>query len=622
MGLVQVSATRPEPGGQPRADPGRRWSWWHALAGPCLAVVLLSWPLSLVASTLPQPTGLTATPAGGSEVNLKWTAPKQGKPTLLGYNIYEGISSGGESTSPVNSSPLTGTSYAISGLSGGTAYYFEVTAVYQNCVSCKPTESPPSNEETATPPPAPSGLVAAADGSQVTLTWSSPRPYNLKFLGYNIYLGTSPGGESPLPVNKSPLADTSYPVTGLTGGTTYYFDVTAVYADCPKSCQDIESSPSGEAYTATPPGPPTRLTATAVGNSGVQLSWSTPPPSSLTLNGYDIYEGTSPGGESPSPVNSSPLTGTSYAVTGLTGRTTYYFDVTAVTSAGESQPSNEASAAVGPAPALGTPTGLTATTLDSSRVQLSWSAPPPDSLTLVGYNIYEGTSRGGESFSPVNSFPLTATSFAVAGLTGGTTYYFDVTAVTSGGESQPSNEAFATPGLTVTLRPQVIHFGPLTRHTVGTRFTVSASASSGLPVSFSSSTPRVCTVSGSTVKALASGRCTIQAVQSGSADYLPAAAVKQSFTVGQNPGPLTSPWRPLIALAVVILAALSAALVSRKRWLRSRPQRALLPAVRAEPHPGPPATTSVRTTGIVATQRVRVEPHAGPTEITLEEIPR
>ncbi|MGN6681646.1 MAG: fibronectin type III domain-containing protein [Streptosporangiaceae bacterium] len=618
---MQVSATRPEPGGQLSADPGRRRSWWNALGGPCLAVVLLSWHISLAASVLPPPSGLTATAAGGSQVNLKWTAPKQGKLILLGYKIYEGTSPGGESTSPVNNSPLPATSYAISGLTGGTEYYFQVTAVYQNCVGCNPIESSPSNEATATPPPAPSGLLAAASGSQATLTWSPPRPYSLKFLGYNIYVGTSPGGESPLPVNKSLLADTSYAVTGLTGGTTYYFDVTAVYADCFESCQDIESSPADEAHAATPPGAPARLTATAKG-SGVQLSWSAPPPSRLTLNGYDIYQGTSPGGESLSPVNSSPLTGTSYAVTGLTGGTTYYFDVTAVTSSGESPPSNEASAAVGPPPPLGTPTGLTATALDSSRVQLSWSAPSLSSLTLVGYNIYEGASQGGESVAPVNSSPLTGTSYAVTGLAGGTTYYFDVTAVTSGGESQPSNEAHATPGIIVRLRPQLIRFGPLTGQAVGRRFTVSASATSGLPVSFSSSTPRVCTVSGSAVKAVASGRCTIQAAQSGDANYLPAAAVTQSFTVSQSPGLATSLWRALITMAVVALAALSAALVLRKRWLRSRPQRALLPTVRAEPHPGPPATTRVRNTGTVETQRVRIEPHAGHTETRLEEIPR
>jgi Fibronectin type III domain len=584
--------------------------------------VLLSWPLSLASVLPPPPIGLTATATGGSQVKLSWTAPHPSKAVLLGYNIYEGTSPRGEAPSPVNNSPLPGTSYAISDLSGGTTYYFEVTAVYQPCVSCQPIESSPSKEENATPPPGPTSLTAAASGSQATLTWSAPPPYSLKLLGYNIYVGTSPAGESPLPVNRAPLADTSYAVTGLTGGYTYYFDVTAVYAYCSGSCQDIESSPSLEAHAATPPGAPINLTAAVAGSSQVQLKWSAPPPSGVTLNGYNIYKGTSPGGESPLPVNNSPLTGASYAVTELTGGTTYYFDVTAVTTGGESQPSNEASATVGPPQSLGPPSQLIAARVGSSRVHLSWSAPPPSSLPLVGYDIYQGTNRGGESPPPVNSSPHIGTRYTVTGLTSGTRYYFDVTAVTRGGESQPSNEASATPSIVRAPKPQVIHFGPLTRHTVGAKFTVSASASSRLPVSFNSRTPRVCTISGSTVNTVASGRCTIQAAQGGDADYLPAAAVTQTFIVSQNPGPVTSLWRALIAMAVIVLAVLSATPALRKRWQRSRPRKTPPPTVRAEPHPGPPATTSVRTTGTEATRRVRIEPHAGPTEIRLEEIPR
>jgi hypothetical protein len=62
------------------------------------------------------PTGLTATP-GDSQVNLSWDAPSDsGASPVTGYNIYEGTSSGGESSTPVNSSPVTGTSYTVTGL--------------------------------------------------------------------------------------------------------------------------------------------------------------------------------------------------------------------------------------------------------------------------------------------------------------------------------------------------------------------------------------------------------------------------------------------------------------------------------------------------------------------------
>jgi hypothetical protein len=62
---------------------------------------------------------------------------------------------------------------------------------------------------------------------------------------------------------------------------------------------------------------------------------------------------------------------------------------------------------------------------------------------------------------------------------------------------------------------------------------VSATASSGLAVSFNSGTPSVCSVFGSTVTILAVGTCTINANQPGNAAYNAAPQVSQSFNVGK-----------------------------------------------------------------------------------------
>ncbi|HET8528919.1 MAG TPA: hypothetical protein VFL60_08410 [Gaiellaceae bacterium] len=58
-----------------------------------------------------------------------------------------------------------------------------------------------------------------------------------------------------------------------------------------------------------------------------------------------------------------------------------------------------------------------------------------------------------------------------------------------------------------------------------------ATASSGLPVSYASSTPSVCTVAGSSVTLHAGGTCTITASQAGSGTYAAAADVPRSFAV-------------------------------------------------------------------------------------------
>ncbi len=86
---------------------------------------------------------------------------------------------------------------------------------------------------------------------------------------------------------------------------------------------------------------------------------------------------------------------------------------------------------------------------------------------------------------------------------------------------------------------QTITFAPLADQMLGTApFTVSASASSGLPVSFSSTTPATCTVSGSTVTLVAQGTCTIAADQAGNGTYLPAPTVTQSFFVTAGTVPI------------------------------------------------------------------------------------
>jgi hypothetical protein len=74
---------------------------------------------------------------------------------------------------------------------------------------------------------------------------------------------------------------------------------------------------------------------------------------------------------------------------------------------------------------------------------------------------------------------------------------------------------------------QTITFGTIANKVVGTNFTVSATASSGLPVSFSASGS--CTVSGNTVSVTGVGPCTITASQAGNGNYNAATPVPQTF---------------------------------------------------------------------------------------------
>ncbi|MBX2945177.1 MAG: gliding motility-associated C-terminal domain-containing protein [Cyclobacteriaceae bacterium] len=81
---------------------------------------------------------------------------------------------------------------------------------------------------------------------------------------------------------------------------------------------------------------------------------------------------------------------------------------------------------------------------------------------------------------------------------------------------------------------QTITFNPLTPRTFGEgSFTLSATSSSGLPVSYSSSNPLVATISGNTVTIEGAGTTTITASQVGNETYNPATPVDQNLLVNK-----------------------------------------------------------------------------------------
>jgi subtilase family serine protease len=167
----------------------------------------------VLAIYLPPPSGLAASSAGRS-VNLTWTA----EPHASSFNIYQGTQSDQEGATPVQSA--TGTSATVSGLQYGQTYFFTIAA--QSAIGA----SGASDEAHATiVPAAPSTLSASAGNGSVTLTWAAATGATT----YNVYQGTSSGGESAQPVSSG-LSGTSTTISGLSNGTTYYFTVAGVDA--------------------------------------------------------------------------------------------------------------------------------------------------------------------------------------------------------------------------------------------------------------------------------------------------------------------------------------------------------------------------------------------------------
>ena len=83
---------------------------------------------------------------GSHDVILSWTA--SATPGVMGYNVYRGTTSGGESSTPLNSTPVKRTAYTDGNVTPGATYYYVVKAVAANSV----TQSAKSKEAAATVP--------------------------------------------------------------------------------------------------------------------------------------------------------------------------------------------------------------------------------------------------------------------------------------------------------------------------------------------------------------------------------------------------------------------------------------------------------------------------------------
>jgi fibronectin type 3 domain-containing protein len=356
----------------------------------------------LIAATTP--TALQAT-VGNAQMSQTWNASTGATPS----NVKRSTTSGGPYTTIA--SP-TATSYTDTGLTNGTTYYYLVSAVNSADVSANSAQV---NATPNGPPAAPTGLAATAGNAQVSLTWNVSRGAT----SYHVKRSTTPGG--PYRTIASPTP-TAYTDTGLTNGTTYYYVVSAV-----NSAGQSANSAQVDATPKPPPAAPTGLAATA-GNAQVSLTWN----ASRGATSYHVKRSTTSGG--PYRTVASP-TATTYTDTGLTNGITYYYVVSAVNSAGQSANSAQVNATPNAPPAA--PTGLAAAA-GNVQVSLTWNA----SRGATSYHVKRSTTSGGPY--TIMASPTT-TSYTDTGLTNGTTYYYVVSAVNSGGQSANSAQVSATP---------------------------------------------------------------------------------------------------------------------------------------------------------------------------------
>src|SRR5262249_38516849 len=150
----------------------------------------------------------------------------------------------------------------------------------------------------------------------------------------------------------------------------------------------ILSDPSNQASATLVPSAPGGLTAAAASASRINLAWS----DVTGETGFKIER--SPDGASWTQVGTTAAGVTTYQDTSLAAATTYYYRMRAGTSAGNSAPSNVASAATSALNVPAAPSGLTAA-VSGSQINLTWT----DVAGEAGFKIER--SADGVTFTQV-----------------------------------------------------------------------------------------------------------------------------------------------------------------------------------------------------------------------------
>jgi len=314
--------------------------------------------------------------------------------------------------------------------------------------------------QAATPAP-PTGLAASAPSGRVVLSWTASSGAT----SYNVKRTMSSGGPYYQLANVASNSFTDY---GVLNGNTYYYVVSAVNADGESSDTSQVSGTPGA--SATPPGAPTGLAATA-GNAQVNLAWA----AGSGATSYLVKRSTSSGG--PYAQIAAPGS-TSYTDSAVTNGTAYYYVVSSVNAAGESANSPQATATPagsgsgsgsGASGIPATPTGLTAAS-GNGRVGLTWTA----SSGATSYNVKRTMTSGGPYYQLAR---VNSTSFNDHGVLNGSTYYYVVSATNSNGESSNTSQVAGTPGATSATVPAAP--GGLSASASNARVSLTWSASSG-----------------------------------------------------------------------------------------------------------------------------------------------
>ncbi len=378
-----------------------------------------------VSTTAPiSPTAVGASNFTCTSLNANWGAVSGATVYFLDVATDAGFTSFVVGYNNVNVSNVT--TYNITGLIVNTTYFYRVRAAN----GCSVSLNSNSIMVITSAPFAPVGIAASNfTCTSMNANWGASTGANAYFLD----VSTSPafssffGTYNNLNVNNA----TTYNITGLTTGTTYYYRVRAS-----NGCSTSQNSNTINA-TITAPDAPNALTPTNVVCLSMNANWS----ASAGAITYFLDVATDASftafvaGYNNLNVN-NVLT---YNVTGLSAGITYYYRVRAANGCNASLNSNFI---VVQTSALTAPVANAATSVACTTFNANWGAVSG----VIGYFLDISTNPSFSSFvGTYNNLNVgNVVTYSITGLTVNTTYYYRVRAMSGCTTSSNSNTITAS----------------------------------------------------------------------------------------------------------------------------------------------------------------------------------
>ncbi len=387
-----------------------------------------------------QPQNLRALATGPTSIALEWQAPaSDGGERITGYTIQvRGPGDGTWNTVP-GGTGSTATTFEHTGLEPASTYRYRVAAV--NRVGTGQWSFETSERTYAQAPGAPVELTARAVGtSRIDLSWSAPRNTGgAEILGYRIQASDDQRRTWRTIRRNTNSKGTTFSDVNLQPATTRYYRVAATNSAGTGPYSNFTSATT----EATVPGAPRSLDAEADGTSRIELSWLAPTrDGGSRVTGYRIEVSEDGGTRWEDLVTNSHNTGTTYVHTGLEPATRRHYRVSAINRIGVS-PASRVVSAITDATVPDAPTGLVATDVSPTQIDLFWAAPAYDGgATVTGYRIEVSESGTAWTDLVVNTGSR-ATIFSHTGLLPGSERHYRVSAINRVGPGAASVSASA-----------------------------------------------------------------------------------------------------------------------------------------------------------------------------------